>query len=63
MYSIKVTKDKLNTASLDDLLTSMDALEYFLDIMDARRDNSDRYYEYASLSNAVSAEINRRRGA
>ena len=61
MYSIKVTKDNLNAASLDDLFDSMEALDYFCGMMEDRgEDSCERYYEYASLFNAVSAEIERR---
>jgi len=49
MYSIKVTKDTIKNASKEDLLTSADALEYFLDIMDARGEYNNTYYEYCEL--------------
>ena len=61
MYSIKVTKDTLTTAAMNDLLDSRDALDYFCGMMEARgEDSGERYYEYASLFNAVNAEIERR---
>lgn len=57
MYSIKVTKDTIKTASKEDLLISADALEYFLDIMDARGDYGKTYYDYCELLGAVRAAL------
>ena len=57
MYSIKFTLDTIKTASKEDLLTSADALEYFLDMMDARGDYGKTYYDYCELLNAARAEL------
>lgn len=57
MYSIKVTKDNIKSASKEDLLTSADALEYFLDIMDARGECNDTYYDYCELLGHIRAAL------